>query len=155
MAKEIERKFLVDMNKWKPEQKGTAIKQGFIPAAGHTAVRIRISGDEAYLTIKGKNTGSERSEFEYSIPLSDAEQMLQELCERPFIEKTRYRMNYSGNIWEVDVFHHDNEGLIVAEVELDSVDQKIDLPSWVFREVTHDPRYYNINLVKHPFKLWQ
>lgn len=155
MAKEIERKFLVDMNKWKPEQKGTAIKQGFIPTVGHTAVRIRISGDEAYLTIKGKNTGSERSEFEYSIPVSDAEQMLQELCERPFIEKTRYRMNYSGNIWEVDVFHHDNEGLNVAEIELDSVGHKIDLPPWVSREVTDDPRYYNVNLVKHPFTLWR
>lgn len=154
MAKEIERKFLVDMDQWKPEQKGTAIKQGFIPTVGHTVVRIRISADKAYLTIKGKNTGSERSEFEYPIPVTDAEQMLRELCERPFIEKTRYRMNYSGNTWEVDIFHHDNEGLIVAEIELDSAGQKIVLPPWVSREVTDDPRYYNANLVKHPFTLW-
>jgi adenylate cyclase len=155
MAKEIERKFLVDMNQWRPEQKGTAIKQGFIPTAGHTVVRIRISGDKAYLTIKGKNTGSERSEFEYSIPVCDAEQMLQELCERPFIEKTRYRTNFSRNTWEIDVFHKENEGLTVAEIELESVGQKIDLPPWVSREVTDDPRYYNVNLVKHPFTLWR
>ncbi len=89
MAKEIERKFLVDMNQWKPQQNGAAIKQRFIATTDHTVVRIRISGDKAYLTIKGKNTGSERSEFEYSIPLSDAEQMLQELCERPFILSSR------------------------------------------------------------------
>jgi adenylate cyclase len=155
MAKEIERKFLVDMNQWKPQGKGAPIKQGFIRTAGHTVVRIRISGDKAYLTIKGKNTGSERSEFEYSIPVPDAEQMLRELCEPPFIEKTRYLTSHSGNTWEVDVFHGDNTGLNIAEIELDSVEQKIDLPPWVSKEVTDDPRYYNVNLVKQPFTLWR
>ena len=155
MAKEIERKFLVDMNQWKPDHSGSMIKQGFIPTSGHSVVRIRISGDKAYLTIKGKNTGSVRSEFEYSIPVFDAEQMLQEICDRPFIEKTRYLANYSSSTWEVDVFHGENGGLTIAEIELDSVDQKIDLPPWVSKEVTDDPRYYNVNLVNHPFILWR
>jgi adenylate cyclase len=155
MAKEIERKFIVDMNQWRPQGIGTAIKQGFIRTAGHTVVRIRVSGDKAYLTIKGQSLGSERSEFEYSIPVPDAEQMLQEFCEKPFIEKTRYLTNYLDNTWEVDVFHGDNAGLNVAEIELDSAGQQINLPPWVSREVTDDPRYYNVNLVKHPFILWR
>ena len=154
MAKEIERKFLVDKNHWKNPENGTVIKQGFIPTADNTVVRIRITGDNAFLTIKGKSTGSVRSEFEYSIPVADAHQMLEELCKRPFIEKIRYVVHYSGYAWEVDVFQGDNEGLIIAEIELDLESQEVALPPWVSKEVTDDPRYYNANLVGNPFSRW-
>ncbi|MGC9324880.1 MAG: CYTH domain-containing protein [Desulfomonilia bacterium] len=154
MAKEIERKFLVDMERLQPHGRGVDIRQGFIPTEGHTVVRIRITGEEAYLTIKGKSTGPVRSEFEYPIPVSEASEMLNELCERPFIDKTRYSLNFSGNTWEVDVFHGENEGLVIAEIELRSEDQAIDLPPWVSREVTGDPRYFNVHLVKHPYTTW-
>ena len=155
MAKEIERKYLVDNGIWSPGGKGLTIRQGFIPVSGHTAVRIRITGKEAYLTIKGPSNGPERSEFEYSIPLSDAETMLEELCERPLIDKIRYQVEFSGNTWEVDVFHGENEGLIIAEIELKMPDQQITLPAWVLKEVTDDPRYFNVNLTKHPYKSWK
>ena len=154
MAKEIERKFTVDINKWHPEDAGVRVRQGYLPTSGKTAVRVRITGDSAWLTIKGKNSGPVRSEFEYPIPMADAHQILDELCDRPFIEKTRYLVNYAGAVWEVDVFDDENMGLVIAEIELASEDQEIDLPPWVLTEVTADSRYYNANLIKLPFKDW-
>jgi adenylate cyclase len=154
MAKEIERKFTVDTNKWHPEDAGVRVRQGYLPIAGKTAVRVRITGDSAWLTIKGENKGAVRSEFEYPIPLTDAQQILDELCERPFIEKIRYGVNYAGADWEVDVFEQENAGLIIAEIELVAENQEIDPPPWVLMEVTDDPRYYNANLIKYPFKDW-
>jgi len=154
MAKEIERKFTVDIENWQPVDKGVQIRQGYLPTLGKTAVRVRISAESAWLTLKGQNKGPVRSEFEYPIPLADAQEMLDELCERPFIEKTRYIVNYAGATWEVDVFDGENEGLVIAEIELASENQTIDLPSWVTAEVTHDPKYYNANLIKFPFKNW-
>jgi adenylate cyclase len=154
MAKEIERKFIVDINKWHPEDAGSRIRQGYLPTSGKTAARVRITGDLAWLTIKGENKGAVRSEFEYPIPVVDAQQMMDELCVRPFIEKTRYLVSYSGVTWEVDVFEGKNTGLVIAEIELASENQKIDLPPWVLAEVTHDPKYYNANLIKYPFKDW-
>ena len=154
MAKEIERKFTVDKSSWHPDDAGVRIRQGYLPISGKTAVRVRITGDSAWLTIKSENKGAVRSEFEYPIPLADAQQVLDELCERPFIEKTRYVVNYAGADWEVDVFEQENAGLIIAEIELAFENQEIDLPPWVLTEVTDAPRYYNANLVKYPFRDW-
>ena len=156
MAKEIERKFLVNMNFWQPTDSGSRFLQGYLPMSEKTkaVVRVRISGKRSWLTIKGENRGMMRPEFEYPIPLADAVQMLDELCVRPFIEKTRYLVPYEGADWAVDVFEGDNAGLVVAEIELASEDQKIVLPPWVGKEVTDDPRYYNSNLMAHPFCRW-
>ena len=154
MAKEIERKFTVDKNKWHPGDGGINIRQGYLPTSNKTAVRVRIAGDNAWLTIKGENKGAVRSEFEYPIPLTDAHQILDELCERPFIEKTRYLVSHAGAIWEVDVFEAENAGLVIAEIELASEHQEIVLPLWVVKEVTDDLKYYNANLIKFPFKSW-
>ena len=157
MPKEIERKFLVKRLESIPLQNGLAIKQGYIPTYKRTktAVRIRLYGDNAFLTIKGKSKGATRSEFEYAIPVEEAHQMIRELCGRSLIEKVRYKIDYSGVTWEVDVFEGQNEGLILAEVELESEDQAIVLPDWVDKEVTDDQRYYNANLVVNPFKRWK
>ncbi len=154
MAKEIEKKFTIDTNKWHPDDAGVRVRQGYLPISGKTAVRVRITGDSAWLTIKSENKGAVRYEFEYPIPLADAQQILDELCERPFIEKTRYLVNYAGAVWEVDVFERENAGLIIAEIELAFENQEIDLPPWVLTEVTDDPKYYNANLVKYPFRDW-
>ncbi len=154
MAKEIERKFTVDTNKWHPEDAGVRVRQGYLPTTGRTAVRVRISGDLAWLTIKGENKGAVRSEFEYPIPPADALQILDELCQRPFIDKTRYLVSHAGATWEVDVFDGENEGLVIAEVELASENQEIELPPWALMEVTDDPSYYNVSLIKYPFKKW-
>ena len=154
MATEIERKFLVKGDLWRSLGTGESYKQGYIPTQDQTAVRIRIVGDRAYLTIKGKNQGMVRAEFEYPIPLSDAEMMLATLCRPPFIEKIRYRIPQGDLIWEVDEFSGENQGLILAEVELQSEHQAIAIPTWIGQEVTADPRYYNSNLVNHPYQCW-
>jgi CYTH domain-containing protein len=117
-------------------------------------VRVRIAGDRAFLTLKGATTGITRLEFEYEIPVGDADTLLTELCQAPLIEKTRYRIPIGNHTWEVDEFWGDNAGLIVAEVELKSADEPIELPAWVGQEVSNDPRYYNANLVQHPYCTW-
>jgi adenylate cyclase len=117
-------------------------------------VRVRIAGDRGSLTIKGVTTGIGRLEFEYPIPREEAAVLLDELCERPLIEKTRHREMFAGKTWEIDVFHGDNEGLVLAEIELASPAEPIELPPWAGREVSNDPRYFNNNLVAHPYKSW-
>jgi CYTH domain-containing protein len=117
-------------------------------------VRVRAAGDQGSITIKGITIGATRTEFEYPIPLADANAMLDELCERPIIEKTRHVVEVDGTIWEIDEFAGLNEGLIVAEVELDSVDQGFTRPEWIGDEVTDDPRYFNANLISHPYSEW-
>lgn len=154
MPEEIERKFLVKNLNLETLERGLIIKQGYLPTSNETVVRVRLYGDNAFLTIKGKSKGATRSEFEYAIPVSEAHQMIEELCGKSLIEKTRYKLKHSGLTWEVDVFEGQNEGLTLAEVELESEDQEIDPPSWIGQEVTHDPRYYNANLVVNPFKSW-
>ncbi|WP_317928695.1 CYTH domain-containing protein [Halioxenophilus sp. WMMB6] len=154
MALEIERKFLVDSQRLGALGDGEMICQGYIPTATKTAVRVRIKGANAYLTIKGENRGAVRAEFEYPIPLADAEIMLEQLCTGPKIEKTRYTLTLASHCWEIDIFHGNNEGLIVAEVELDNEHEALPLPPWVTAEVTDDPRYYNVNLLHHPFCDW-
>lgn len=154
MATEIERKFLVLGTEWKAGTTGVRYRQGYLSTVKERTVRVRIEGDHAALTIKGLTRGTSRSEFEYPIPLSDASQMLEHLCERPIIEKNRYRVNVAGSTWEIDEFHGDNAGLVVAEIELDAPGQPFDRPAWLGTEVSDDPRYFNANLIAHPFREW-
>lgn len=153
MAVEIERKFLVRNTDFLNRLTGTEFKQGYLNREGAT-VRVRTAGELAFLTIKGKTEGISRMEFEYTIPKSDAETMLATLCELPPIEKTRYLINHADKCWEVDVFHGANQGLIVAEVELDNESDALTLPDWVGQEVSHEARYFNSQLASHPFCQW-
>ncbi len=153
MGKEIERKFLVRGEAWKELGEGTLYRQGYLNSAKERVVRARTMGDRAALTVKGITVGATRLEFEYDIPFDDATQLL-ELCEQPIIEKTRYKIPIGDLVWEVDEFHGVNEGLIVAECELESEDQEIAKPDWIGDEVTGDPRYFNSNLIANPFSTW-
>ena len=154
MAQEIERKFLLASDKWRSGAEGRQYRQGYLSTDKARTVRVRIVGERGLLTIKGLTRGISRLEFEYDIPLEDATRLLDELCHRPLIEKTRYVVTHGGLTWEIDEFHGDNAGLIVAEVELASEDQEIKLPEWVGAEVSGDARYYNSNLAQHPFSKW-
>lgn len=155
MAIEIERKFLVNHQAWKNFNKpnGVTYRQGYISTDPKTTVRVRIAGDKSFLTIKGINKGASRAEFEYAIPLADANEMLDTLTGNE-ISKTRYKVNYNGKTWEVDEFKGENEGLIVAEIELKDENESFDLPDWVNDEVTMDERYYNSSLSINPYKNW-
>jgi len=153
MGTEIERKFLADLSQLGELPEGSIIQQGYIPANGVT-VRVRTMGSKAFITLKGRTKGITRSEFEYEIPVEDAQAILQELCSPPHIEKTRYLIPYAGHIWELDIFEGDNEGLIMAEVELGSEDEAVELPPWVIKEVSDDRRYYNASLRLNPYQLW-
>ncbi len=156
MAIEIERKFLVRSNEWRTLGTGTLYRQGYISTqAQTTTVRVRIVSDHAYLTIKGKTQGQARAEFEYPIPLADAQIMLETLCDRPLIEKFRYRILLGDLVWEVDEFRGDNAGLIIAEVELIEENQIIELPDWIGQEVTHELKYYNVSLAQDPYCRWK
>jgi adenylate cyclase len=154
MAQETERKFLVKDDSYKKLGKGEYLHQGFLSTNEERVVRVRIKGGQAWLTIKGKTAGATRAEYEYEIPKSDAEYMLQHLCLKPTIEKHRYIIQHASFTWEVDEFHGENEGLVVAEIELPSEDTPFDLPTWVGEEVTGEPRYFNANLVKRPYNSW-
>lgn len=154
MPLEIERKFLVKSNAWRTLGQPQTVRQGYLSRDIGRTVRVRVKGPNAFLTIKGKNNGSIRTEFEYAIPVEDANQILEALALRPLIEKTRTKIEYAGKIWEVDCFFGENEGLVVAEVELTSADEAIELPEWIGQEVTHLPRYYNSALSEHPYCDW-
>jgi adenylate cyclase len=153
---EIERKFLVRDESWRDAADGgTRYRQGYLVGSKAASVRVRIEGAEGRLNIKSATLGVRRDEYEYPVPLADAERMLDTLCEKPLIEKTRYHVNHAGRLWEVDVFDGDNAGLVVAEVELPDEQAPLTLPPWAGQEVSDDPRYYNVCLVKHPFKQWR
>ncbi len=154
MGREIERKFLVKNHSFKDSAEGTVYRQGYLCAAIERVVRVRTIKDRGYLTIKGQNIGAVRSEFEYEIPFDDAAVMLETLCEGSLIEKVRYKIPYRGFTWEVDEFMGDNEGLIIAEIELSDENEQFDLPDWIGEEVTGYPEYYNASLVKYPYKNW-
>ncbi|MGF1496420.1 MAG: CYTH domain-containing protein [Elainellaceae cyanobacterium] len=154
MAVEIERKFLVVGDAWRSGATGRVYRQGYLPTRNHVTVRVRVVDTMGYLTIKGPVQKLSRSEFEYEIPLSDAEQLLEELCDRPLIEKVRYIVNVDGTRWEIDEFGGDNTGLILAEVELSHPDQPFLRPAWLGQEVSDDPRYYNASLAQHPYRQW-
>ena len=153
MGKEIERKFLVKSDAWRAA-KGTKYRQGYLSSVKERTVRVRTVDGKGYLTIKGISVGATRLEFEYEIPARDAAELLNQLCEKPLIEKNRSRLEHQGLIWEVDEFFGENTGLVVAEVELRSENQAFEKPDWVGQEVTGDPRYFNANLIKHPFSQW-
>ena len=154
MAKEIERKFLVRDTSFKLFSTGVLFRQGYLNRDKERTVRVRVADELAYITIKGVTNGMERLEFEYMIPMEDANELLETICIKPLIEKFRYKFNSHGHVWEVDEFIGDNKGLTVAEVELKSVEEQVVLPDWVGKEVTGEVRYYNSNLVINPFKEW-
>lgn len=155
MAIEIERKFLVKHALWSEVEKGTGkyYVQGYIPTEPGATVRVRIAGEKAFLTIKGPTKGIAKSEFEYEIPVTDANQLLSELCPRQIV-KYRYEVGYNGKRWEVDEFLGENEGLIVAEIELTHEAENFDLPHWIDQEVSDDKRYSNANLCRNPYHAW-
>jgi adenylate cyclase len=155
MGIEIERKFLLKDESWRQQaDAGTLYRQGYLIGAKQASVRVRIEGDQAFVNIKSMTLGVRRQEYQYPIPLAEAKELLDSLCEQPLVEKTRYRIQYAEHEWEIDVFAGANAGLVVAEVELQSEHEPLSLPPWVSIEVSDDPRYYNVNLVKHPYSTW-
>ena len=154
MALEIERKFLVRNDDWRRAADGIRYRQGYLLADPKRNVRIRSGAGKGFVTIKGETVNRARPEYEYPIPVEDADALLDTLCLKPIIEKTRYVIDYAGLRWEVDEFEGENAGLIIAEVELTTVDQPVELPHWIGQEVTDDPRYYNASLIRHPFTTW-
>jgi adenylate cyclase len=155
VAREIERKYRVQNDDWRREAgAGTMYRQGYLSLDPERSVRVRAGGGQAFLTIKGQSQGAAREEFEYPIPEQDAGQLLDTLCIQPLIEKTRYVIRRGHLKWEIDEFHGRNRGLIIAEVELADDRQPVDLPAWLGEEVTRDPRYYNLSLVRLPYSQW-
>ena len=159
MGTEIERKFLLKNDDWKAHVTEThIIKQGYLQSgldpSQKSSVRIRISNKQANINVKSAELSAVRQEFEYDIPLHDAEQMLQTLCGGSVIEKTRYYVPYESHLWEIDVFIGENKGLEMAEVELSRLDEHFERPDWLGAEVSHDERYYNNYLIKNPYRSW-
>jgi adenylate cyclase len=155
MGREIERKFLVETGLWRPLGPGVPYRQGYLSSVKERVVRVRLAGDQGFLTIKGIVSGLSRAEFEYPIPREDAAKLLDELCERPQIEKTRHTERFGGRTWEIDVFHGANDGLVLAEVEMADSAEPIALPPWAGAEVSRDPRYFNTSLATHPYRNWR
>jgi CYTH domain-containing protein len=153
MALEIERKFKVKEGAWRIAE-GKKYRQGYLSTVKERTVRVRTIDANGYLTVKGVPQRAVRAEYEYEIPVSEAEAMLNDLCEKPLIEKMRYKIEFQGHVWEVDEFFGENQGLIIAEVELESEDQKFTKPEWVGEEVTDDPKYFNANLIHYPYSRW-
>ena len=154
MGMEIERKFLVREHSFLSDLSGTAYVQGYLSHQVQGTIRVRRAGDKGFLTIKSPVQGMTRHEFEYEIPLADATQILELFCDR-LIEKTRYLVPFEGKTWEVDVFSGANEGLVMAEVELEDEDEDVALPDWAGMEVTYDKRYFNSWLISNPWPEWK
>ena len=154
MGVEIERKFLLMGDAWRTLGEPQLLRQGYLSSDPDRTVRVRIEGEKGSMTIKGRSTGATRGEWEYPIPLTDAAELLERLCQQPIIEKYRRRIAYAGNIWEVDEFLGANAGLVVAEIELSSEDQHFDRPDWIGAEVTHERRYFNSSLIALPYCAW-
>lgn len=155
MGVEIERKFLVVNDSWRETASpGMRYRQGYLSTDPGNSVRVRVCGDKAWLNIKSAVVGVARCEYEYRIPSADAHAILEELCVKPLIEKTRFIVEHDGLAWEIDVFEGDNAGLVVAELELDSAGDAFMLPAWAGEEVSGDVRYYNQRLVGHPYSKW-
>ena len=154
MTQEIERKYLVDLNRWQPTDEGVKIMQCYLVRSPQMTLRLRLAGEKAFLTLNGPTCGISRSEFEYAIPRSDALSMLKEFPVSGSIIKTRYYTQVGSHRWEIDLFEGDNAGLAVAEIELASADETFELPDWVTCEVSSDPRYRNAQLVEHPYSHW-
>lgn len=156
MSVEIERKYLVKSDSWRTKSDtGVYIEQGYFPTAPGVTVRVRIAESKAFLTIKGKTINISRSEFEYEIPLSHAKNMLSEFCSNRVVSKTRYLVKEDTHTWEVDVFDHDNAGLVTAEIELTSENEKFAIPDWLGDDVSHDMSYKNSSLLFKPYSKWE
>ena len=154
MALEIERKFLVISDNWQRLGTPEVVRQGYLSRDIERTVRVRIKGDKAFLTIKGRNEGAVRTEFEYAIPTDEGAVLLDTLALKPLIEKTRTKVAYAGKIWEIDRFFGENEGLVLAEVELASENETVQLPPWMGQEVTQLTRCYNSALSERPYCEW-
>ncbi len=155
MSLEIERKFLVDHEKWRQAMKptGAHYRQGYLLNDDQRTIRVRVTDHQGFITLKGATTGITRKEYEYKIPVEDGNELLDGFA-RSEIEKIRYRIDFAGKLWEVDEFLGDNEGLIMAEIELKSETEEFEKPAWVTVEVSNDDRYYNSYLSTHPYKKW-
>lgn len=154
MGTETERKFLLASGEWRENATGQLFRQGYISSHPGRTVRVRTCNNYGYLTVKGKSSGITRLEFEYPIPLDDANSLLEQLCEHPLVEKIRYLVDYQGFRWEIDEFLGENAGLFIAEIELTAEDQPFPKPPWLGKEVSGDSRYFNSNLRENPFKNW-
>ena len=154
MPQEIERKFLLKNDGWRAQaHRSQRMSQGYLASGGRVSVRVRIAGDEAWLNMKTGRVGASRQEYEYAIPADEARELLA-LADGPLIDKTRHYVEHDGMTWEVDEFHGDNAGLVVAELELESEGQRFATPSWLGKEVTMHARYYNSRLVQYPYRAW-
>ena len=154
MPVEIERKFLVNTIPSQQIHRSKKVKQGYMVHDEHQVVRVRSMDNDHFLTIKSNSKGLSRLEFEYQIPKEDAMDMLEHLCDSGIIEKTRHYIETPNHTWEIDEFHGRNQGLVVAEIELESEDEQFDIPEWIGEEVSDDPRYYNMNLMANPYEVW-
>lgn len=155
MPLEIERKFLLRSDEWRDQARSRVLmRQGYLSSGSRCSIRARVAGDTAWLNLKAKRSGMTRLEYEYPIPVAEANEILDELCDGPLIEKYRHEVAQGAHVWEIDEFLGSNAGLIVAEIELDSESESFERPMWLGEEVTTDERYYNFNLAKHPFTLW-
>jgi adenylate cyclase len=154
MGVEIERKFLLQGEAWRALAEPVLLRQGYLSTDPARTVRVRIEGGQATLTIKGQSAGATRGEWEYPVPLDEAGELLDQLCQQPLLEKYRRRIAYRGHTWEVDEFLAANAGLVVAEIELGSEHEAFDKPDWIGAEVTGDSRYYNSNLIRLPYSMW-
>jgi CYTH domain-containing protein len=155
MNQEIERKFLVNKSLWKKVNKpeGLYLKQTYLSTNPDKTIRVRVLGEKGFITLKGRAKGLIRPEFEYEVPLQDAQQMI-DLFGETVIEKTRYEINFENHLWEIDVFDGDNKGLIVAEIELTSETERFEKPDWLSKEVSEDTKYFNSNLQSNPYIHW-
>ena len=154
MGVEIERKFLLTGDGWRALGQPVLLRQGYLSTDPERTVRVRVEGEGAVITIKSKSVGATRGEWEYPLPLADANDLLERVCQQPIIEKYRSRIAFGGNTWEVDEFLGANQGLLFAEIELGAEDQAFDKPDWIGAEVTHDRRYFNSSLMQLPYSQW-
>jgi len=155
MATEIEHKFLLRDDRWRSQvERSARMRQGYLTSDARCSVRVRIADGQSFLNLKSGTLGIQRSEYEYPIPLAEAEEILDMLCEKPLLEKTRHFLWFGEHLWEIDEFEGDNAGLIVAEVELSRSDEPFARPDWLGEEVSHDIRYYNSQLARHPYQTW-
>jgi adenylate cyclase len=156
MGVEIERKFLLASDAWKSHvEKSYQMRQGYLSHDAQSSVRVRICDERADINIKSTRDGIYRLEYEYAIPMEDALELLEQVAHRPLVEKTRHIIHFADHCWEIDEFAGDNRGLIVAEIELSSVDENFEYPVWLGQEISTDARYYNSNLSKLPYSYWK
>lgn len=155
MPIEIEHKFLLANESWREEVSHTSeYQQGYLSSNPASSIRIRVSGTQAWINLKSATIGTYRQEYEYTIPVDDAKEIIENLCQKPLITKTRHFIIHQDHTWEIDEFHGENQGLCVAEIELTQVNDVFEKPAWLGKEVTDDLRYYNNNLAKHPYSKW-